>query len=63
MLIGPIMFDPTDPATPPRLRIEIVGYFTNPQQLAVLLAKMSGGHKYGRPYELREICYDPADWP
>jgi hypothetical protein len=43
-LCGPITFDPTDPASPPRVWCEIMGYFKNRQELAELLAKMSAAH-------------------
>jgi hypothetical protein len=36
MLCGPIKFDPADPASPPRITAEIVGYFRNAQELGKL---------------------------
>jgi hypothetical protein len=44
MLCGPITFNPTDTASPPRVWCEIIGYFKNRQELAELLAKMSAAH-------------------
>jgi hypothetical protein len=57
MIIGPVLVDAINKSSPTTVTTEIIGYFTNPQERAELLAKIYAA--YAAPeYHLRSDCPD-----